>query len=220
MYIFHFEILYEWAGPLLEGLLMTLRLSILAMILGMIIGLLVAFVRMSKHAVPREAAVIYIEVARGIPILVLIFWFYYGLPILTGVAFSGIVSGVAALTLKYVGYLAEIFRAGIEAIKTGQREAAYSLGFSRTQTMRRIILPQAIRIVVPPLGSAFVGMLQDSALVSIIGVGELMRQGQLAVSSTFRPFELYTAVAVLYLAMTITFSKINDFWERRRMITP
>lgn len=218
MYIFHFEILSQWIGPLLAGLLMTLRVSVLAMILGMIIGLLVAFVRMSRHAVPREAAVVYIEIARGMPILVLIFWFYYGLPILTGMAFSGLVSGVAALTLKYAGYLAEIFRAGIEAIRSGQREAAYSLGFSRIQTMRRIVLPQAIRIVVPPLGSAFVGMLQDSALVSIIGVADLMRQGQLAVSSTFRPFELYTAVALLYLATTITFSKINDYMEKRRLI--
>lgn len=197
---------------------MTLKVSALAMALGMIIGLLMAFIRMSKRTVPREAAVLYIEVARGMPILVLIFWFYYGLPILTGVAFSGFVSGVAALTLKYVGYLAEIFRAGIEAVKKGQTEAAYSLGFSKIQTMQRIVLPQAIRIVVPPLGSAFVGMLQDSALVSIIGVADLMRQGQLAVSSSFRPFELYTAVAVLYLAMTITFSKINDYLEKRKMI--
>ncbi|MBW2058151.1 MAG: amino acid ABC transporter permease [Deltaproteobacteria bacterium] len=218
MYIFHFEILSRWIGPLLLGLLMTIKVSALAMILGMVVGLGVAFVRMARHVALRESAVIYIEIARGMPVLVLIFWFYYGLPILTGVAFSGLVSGVAALTLKYAGYLAEIFRAGIEAIKTGQREAAYSLGFSRAQTMRRIILPQAIRIVVPPLGSAFVGMLQDSALVSIIGVTDLMRQGQLAVASTFRPFELYTIVALLYLATTVTFSKINDYMEKRRQI--
>jgi len=197
---------------------MTLKVSVLSMLLAMGIGLLVAFVRRSKHVLPREAAVAYIEVARGIPILVLIFWFYYGLPILTGVAFSALFSGIAALTLKYVGYLAEIFRAGIEAIKKGQSEAAYSLGFSKVQTMRRIILPQAFRIVIPPTGSAFVGMLQDSALVSIIGVNELMRQAQLAVADLYRPFEVYTAVAVLYLAMTITFSKINDYIERRKMV--
>lgn len=197
---------------------MTLKVSVLSMLLAMGIGLLVAFVRRSKHALPREAAVAYIEVARGIPILVLIFWFYYGLPILTGLAFSGLFSGVAALTLKYVGYLAEIFRAGIEAIKKGQSEAAYSLGFSKVQTMRRIVLPQAFRIVIPPTGSAFVGMLQDSALVSIIGVNDLMRQAQLAVADLYRPFEVYTAVAVLYLAMTITFSKINDYIERRKMV--
>jgi len=218
VYVFHFEILSRWIGPLLLGLLMTIKVSALAMILGMVVGLGVEFVRMARQVALRESAVIYIEIARGMPVLVLIFWFYYGLPILTGVAFSGLVSGVAALTLKYAGYLAEIFRAGIEAIKTGQREAAYSLGFSRAQTMRRIILPQAIRIVVPPLGSAFVGMLQDSALVSIIGVTDLMRQGQLAVASTFRPFELYTIVALLYLATTVTFSKINDYMEKRRQI--
>jgi len=137
---------------------------------------------------------------------------------LTGFAMSGFVSGVLAMTLKYTGYLAEIFRAGIEAIKTGQREAAYSLGFSKVQTMWRIVLPQAFRIVIPPTGSAFVGMLQDSALVSIIGVNDLMRQAQLAVADLYRPFEVYTAVAVLYLAMTISFSKINDYIERKKMV--
>ena len=107
---------------------------------------------------------------------------------------------------------------GIEAIKVGHIEAAYSLGFSRIQTMRRIVLPQAFRIVVPPVGNTFVGMLQDSALVSIIGVSDLMRQAQMIVSHTWRPFEVYTAVALLYLAMTITFSKINDYMEKRKLI--
>jgi His/Glu/Gln/Arg/opine family amino acid ABC transporter permease subunit len=187
------------------------------MILGMSIGLPMALVRMSKQAIPREAAVIYIEVSRGMPILVFIFWVYYGIPIMTGLALSGFLSGIVALTLKYTGYLAEIFRAGIEAIKAGQSEAAYSLGFSKTQTMRRIVLPQALRIVLPPAGSAFVGLLQDSALVSIIGVADLMRIAQLAVAETFRPFEIYTAMALLYLAMTVTFSKINDYIEKRKL---
>ena len=205
-------------GPLLAGLLMTVQVSVLSMILGMSIGLPMAFVRMSNHAIPREAAVIYIEVSRGMPILVFILWIYYGIPILTGFTLSGFLSGIVALTLKYTGYLAEIFRAGIEAIKAGQREAAYSLGFSKIQTMRRIVLPQALRIVLPPAGSAFVGLLQDSALVSIIGVADLMRKAQLAVAETFRPFEIYTAMALLYLAMTVTFSKINDYIEKRKLV--
>lgn len=203
---------------LLAGVLMTLKVSALSMLLAMAIGLPFAFLRMSRRFVPREAAVIYIEVARGIPILVLIFWVYYGIPILTGFAMSGFVSGVVAMTMKYAGYLAEIFRAGIEAIKIGQKEAAFSLGFSKAQAMRRIVLPQAFRIIIPPTGSAFVGALQDSALVSIIGVNDLMRHAQLAVADLYRPFEVYTAVAVLYLVMTISFSKINDYIERKTMV--
>jgi len=218
MYIFHFEILWSLIGPLLKGLQITIQVSVLSMMLGMILGLLVAFVRMSKHAIPQEAAVIYIEISRGVPILVFIFWVYYGIPVLMGFALSGFISGVVALTLKYTGYLAEIFRSGIEAIKAGQKEAAFSLGFSRIQTMRRIILPQALRIVAPPAGSAFVGLIQDSALVSIIGVADLMRQAQLAEAKTFRPFEIYTAVSVLYLGITLTLSNINNYIERKKLV--
>jgi His/Glu/Gln/Arg/opine family amino acid ABC transporter permease subunit len=219
VYVFHFEILVDLMPTLLKGLLMTIQVSILSMILGMLVGLPTAFLRMSKRALLRETAVIYIEISRGMPILVFIFWVYYGIPVLTGLALSGFISGIMALTLKYTGYLAEIFRAGIEAIKLGQQEAAYSLGFSRIQTMRRIVLPQAFRIVMPPVGSAFIGLLQDSALVSIIGVAELMRQAQLAVAETFRPFEVYTAISILYLALTITLSKINDYVEQKKLVT-
>ena len=201
----------------LAGVLMTLKVSALSMLLATAIGLVFAFLRMSKHFLPREAAVIYIEVARGIPILVLIFWVYYGIPILAGFAMSGFFSGVVAMTMKYAGYLAEIFRAGIQAIKTGQREAAFSLGFSRVQTMRRIVLPQAFRIIIPPVGNTFVGALQDSAMVSIIGVNDLMREAQLAVAYTYRPFEIYTAVAVIYLVLTIGLSKINDYIEHKKL---
>ena len=157
VYVFHFEILINLMPTLLKGLLMTIQVSILSMILGMLVGLPTAFLRMSKRMLLRETAVIYIEISRGMPILVFIFWVYYGIPVLTDLALSGLISGIAALTLKYTGYLAEIFRAGIEAIRLGQKEAAYSLGFSKIQTMRRIVLPQAFRIVMPPVGSAFIG---------------------------------------------------------------
>ncbi|RLB42203.1 MAG: nickel transporter [Deltaproteobacteria bacterium] len=217
MYIFHFEILWGMIEPFLKGLQITIQISVLSMVLGMILGLLIAFVRMSKHIILQEAAVIYIEISRGMPILVFIFWVYYGIPALMGFTLSGFTSGIVALTLKYTGYLAEIFRAGIEAIKSGQKEAAFSLGFSRIQTMRRIVLPQAVRIVVPPAGSAFVGLIQDSALVSIIGVADLMRQAQLAVAKTFRPFEIYTAVSILYLGVTLMLSNINNYIERRKL---
>jgi polar amino acid transport system permease protein len=215
MYIFHFEIFWKLIGPLLQAFLTTLKVSALSMMLGMTIGLGVCFCKMSKRAVLREAGTFYIEFAQGMPILVLIFWLYYGLPMLMGIAFSAFLSGVAALTLKFAGYLAEIFRAGIQAIKAGQIEAAYSLGFSKIQTMRRIVLPQAFRIVMPPIGNNFVGMVQSSALVSVIGVADLMREAQLIVTYTWRPFEVYTITTIIYLAATISISKINDYIEKR-----
>jgi len=198
------------------GILITLKISVFAEALAIIFGLFICFIRISKSSILREVAASYIEIGRGMPILVVIFWVYFGLPMLTGFAFSAFVSGIAALTFVYTAYLAEIFRSGIEAIKIGQEEAAYSLGFSKIQTMRRIVLPQAFRIVVPPVINTFVSMLQNSALCSVIGVDDLMRRSQLIVTETWRPFEVYTCVAIIYLVMTITFSKLSDYLEKRK----
>jgi His/Glu/Gln/Arg/opine family amino acid ABC transporter permease subunit len=215
MYVFHPEILKEMIWPLLAGLKMTVIVSVLSMFLGMIAGLIACLLKISPNVFLRVLGTVYIEIARGIPNLVAIFWFYYGLPIITGIAFSAFTSGVIALSLKYGGYIAEIYRGGIEAIKIGQREAAYSVGFSKFQTMRRIVFPQAFRIAIPPLGNVFVGLLQNSALLSVIGVADLMRKAELAVSETWRPFEIYTAAAVIYLTLTIFFARSADYYEKR-----
>ena len=215
MYTFHFEILKDMIWPLLAGLKMTIIVSFLSMILGMIVGMVGCWLKMSKNGILHIIGTIYIEIARGIPNIVAIFWFYYGLPILTGIAFSAFTSGVMALSLKYGGYIAEIYRAGIEAINIGQKEAAYSIGFSRLQTMRRIVFPQAFRIAIPNLGNVFVGLLQNSALLSVIGVADLMRKAELAVSETWRPFEIYTTAAVIYLTLTIMFSRLSDYYEKK-----
>lgn len=215
MYVFHPEILKEYIWPLLAGLKMTVIVSVLSMFLGMIAGLIACMMKISPNVFLRVSGTIYIEIARGIPNMVAIFWLYYSLPIITGITFSAFTSGVAALSLKYGGYIAEIYRAGIEAIKIGQKEAAYSIGFSKFQTMSRIVIPQAFRIAIPDLGNVFVGLLQNSALLSVIGVADLMRNAELAVSETWRPFEIYTAAAVLYLTLTIFFARSAGYYENR-----
>ncbi|MBT4003834.1 MAG: amino acid ABC transporter permease [Chloroflexi bacterium] len=194
---------------------MTIIISLLSMFLGMIAGMVGCSLKMSRNGFLRTIGTVYIEIARGIPNIVAIFWFYYGLPIITGITFSAFTSGVVALSLKYGGYIAEIYRAGIEAVKVGQKEAAYSVGFSEYQTMRRIVFPQAFRIAIPTLGNVFVGLLQNSALLSVIGVADLMRKAELAVSETWRPFEIYTTAAVIYLTLTVMFSRLSDYYEKK-----
>lgn len=142
-------------------------------------------------------------------------WIFYGIPILTQVSMSPLFAGIACLSLKYSGYLAEVFRAGIQAIDKGQSEASFSLGFSKLQTWRRIIVPQAIKIVLPPVGNYLVGMLQDSAVVMVVGIWELMRRGNSVANSSLKPFEIYTTVAVFYLIMTIALSRGNRYLESR-----
>jgi ABC-type amino acid transport system permease subunit len=125
------------------------------------------------------------------------------------------VAGIGCLTLQYAGWLAEIFRSGIQAVDKGQREASYAIGMSPTQSFTSIILPQALRITIPAIANMFVGMLKDSSLVSVIGVFELIRQTQLAVSQTFRPFELYTAATVIYLLLTLGAARVVSIVEQR-----
>lgn len=177
--------------------------------------MILAILRLSKNLFLREAAAIYIETGRGMPVLVLILWIYYGLPILFGLTMTAYMAGVLSLTIKWAGYMAENFRSGIQAIDKGQREAAFALGYSRLHTMVRIVLPQAVRIFIPPTGSGFVGMIQDSALVSIIGVNDLIRQSEIANGDMYRPFEIYTITACIYLILTIGISKTNDYIEMK-----
>jgi ABC-type amino acid transport system permease subunit len=174
--------------------------------------------RMSKFKPFNLFAQLYINIFRAIPLFVFIIWMYYGLPIVLGIDFDPITAGVLCLALQYAGWLAEIYRAGISAINKGQREAALSLGLTRFQTFADVIFPQAFRIMLPPMGNNFVGMLKDSSLVGIIGVFELVRQAQLAVSQTFRPFEFYTAIAIIYILLTQLLSQGVSLLERRQHV--
>jgi len=156
---------------------------------------------------------VYVEVIRGIPLLVQLFYIYYALgPLLQ---LQGPTAAVLAMSICYGAYLAEIFRAGMQAIPRGQMEAALALGMSRSLAMRKIIIPQTIRIVLPPIGNEFIALLKDSSLVSILAVSDLLRRGREFASTTFRYFESYTVVALIYLVMTLFFSRLVAIMEER-----
>lgn len=215
---FHWDFVFDRWELLAKGLGMTLWVSFLGMIVALVLGLLIALMRMSKFKPFNLFAQLYINIFRAIPLFVFIIWMYYGLPIVLGIDFDPITAGVLCLALQYAGWLAEIYRAGIGAINKGQREAALSLGLTRFQTFADVIFPQAFRIMLPPMGNNFVGMLKDSSLVGIIGVFELVRQAQLAVSQTFRPFEFYTAIAIIYILLTQVLSQGVSLLERRQHV--
>ena len=214
-YTFDWSVVWDNAGILLRALLITFKISIFAEILSLGLGLAIAIIRIQKQPVLRWLAIGFIDIFRAVPLLVLLIWLYYGVTILTGLNFTALQAGVLGLGLLYGANLAEVFRAGLEAVPVGQREAALTLGLSRRQAMQSVVLPQATRIVIPPLGNYWIGILKDSTLVSILGIQEIMRTAQNTVLENFRPFEIYTTVAVIYVILVLIFSRIIALLERR-----
>ena len=200
--------------PLLQGAWLTIVVSVLSYGLALVAGLVVGLARISRFAPLRMVAAFYIQVIRGTPLLLQLFFIYYVLPY-NGLILSPFVSAVLGLTVNYAAYMAEIFRSGIQAIPKGQWEAGASMGMSRRKLMRRIILPQATRIIIPSLGNNFVSIFKDSALVSIITMRDLMFSGQLLASATFKHFEIYTMVAVIYLAISYPAAMLVEWIERK-----
>ena len=219
-----------------RGIVTTLYVSVIAYVAAAAVGLLFGLMRASHRRVLREAASVYIEVVRGVPMLVILYYVAFvaapaAVLLINRLAEPLIAAGwmeplsvrrvdfvwraIIALTIGYSAFLAEIFRAGIEAVPRGQMEAALSLGMSRRQAMLHVILPQAARTVLPPLGNEFVAMIKDSALVSVLGVGDITQQAKVYSASSFRFFETYNTVAFLYLVMTIGLSILVRALERR-----
>ena len=213
-YTFRWGVLLPYIPMFAKGLLVTFEVSIVAECLAIIVGLIAGIVRVSNLRIPRLIAVAYIDFFRGVPLLVTLVWLYYGVSLLLHIDISAFSAGVAGLGVTYGAFLAEVFRAGIEAIPKGQIEASYSLGLSRFQTMRHVILPQALRIVFPPLANSFIGMLKDSSLVAILSVTDLMRVGMIVAADTFRAFEAYTFVAVVYYVLTFITARLVSRLER------
>ena len=201
-----------------KGLIVTFEVSIVAQVIGVAFGLTAGLARLSRTTVIRSLAVSYIDFFRGVPLLVTLVWIYYGVALLFGINISAFAAGVFGLGITLGAYLAEVFRSGVQAIPQGQTEAAYSLGLNRRQTMRRVILPQALRIVVPPLANSFIGMLKDSSLVAILSVTDLMRVGMIVAADTFRAFEAYTCVAVIYYVVTLITARAVTRVEKHYMI--
>ncbi len=200
---------------LLSGLYYTVLLSLTAILISVFVGLLVALPGLSKSRSFRGFNRFYVEVVRAVPILVLILWVYYGLPQLAGISISVFWAGVIALALSDSAFQAEIFRAGIQSINRGQYEAAHSISLSYTDTMRFVILPQAIRRILPALGNQLVYMLKMSSLVSVIGMQELTRKANELVVTEYRPLEIYTVLVLEYLALILVVSGFVRWLERR-----
>lgn len=196
-----------------DGIVKTFEVTVMSIACALVVGLITGIGRISRIVLINRIATIYVEVVRGIPLLVQIFYIYYAMGKIIQV--PDIFAAVIAMTVCYGAYLGEIFRAGIQSIHKGQMEAAIALGLSRAQALRRIILPQTMRVVLPPLGNEFIALLKDSSLVSILAVSDLLRRGREYASKTFDYFEAFTVVALVYLVMTLFFSRLVAFMEQR-----
>jgi polar amino acid transport system permease protein len=227
------DIVFHNLNYLLAGALETIKITLIAVSLGIIIGLFAGMGRLSKNKAVSLLATCYIDFFRGTPLLVQIFIVYFGFPQLLsglytllfvhfGIGQAGadtnippLLAAIIAYSLNSGAYIGEIFRAGIQSIEKGQREAALSLGMTPQQAMYYVILPQAFRRVVPPLGNEFIAMLKDTSLLATIGYIELFRQGQILDSTYFKPFQIYISVAFVYLIMTVLVSRLVDYTERK-----
>ena len=211
----NFEIIINSLPLLLVGAGITIEISALSVGFGLLIGTVLGVCRICLNKPLRYFAAIYVELIRGTPLLVQIFVAYFALPLLTGSRVDPFIAAIAACSINSGAYVAEIFRGGIQSIDVGQMEAGRSLGLTWSQTMRFVILPQAFKRIIPPLGNEFIAMLKDSSLVSVIGFEELTRRGQLIIARTYASLEIWTAVAFIYLVMTFTISRFVAYLERR-----
>ena len=200
---------------LLDGLYYTLALSVTAILISVILGLLVALPGLATQRPPRIINRVYVEVVRAVPILVLILWVYYGLPQVADISISVFWAGVLALAISDSAFQAEIFRAGIQSVDLGQHEAAHSISLGYVDKMRFVILPQAIKRILPALGNQLVYMLKMSSLVSVIGMEELTRRANELVVTEYRPLEIYTVLVIEYLVLILLVSAAVRWLERR-----
>ena len=212
-----------------DGVLVTFKVTIASILLSLVFGLIAGLGRLSKNRLINGIASLYVEVIRGIPLLVQLFYIYFGLgktlnalatnygdayPFLhTLTGLSATTYAIVAMSVCYGAYMAEIFRAGIDAVPKGQTEASRSLGMSSSQTMIHVTLPQAVKTILPPVGNEFIALLKDSSLVSILAVSDLLRRGREYASESFNYFEAYTMVALFYLVITLILSKLVAIME-------
>ena len=201
---FDFSLIWNSLPLLLAGAGVTIEITAIAVGLGFIFGLITSVCRLSGVKVLQVIAVCYVNIIRGTPMLVQIFLIYFALPMVIGERINPFVAAVAACSINSGAYVSEIFRAGIQSVDKGQMEAGRSLGLSWMQTMRYVILPQAFKHVIPPLGNEFISMTKETSLVSVIGFEELTRRGQLIIAKTYGSFEIWLTVAAIYLVMTLT----------------
>jgi polar amino acid transport system permease protein len=208
------QIIFHYFPFLVEGAWLTLKISVISVALGLLFGLVAALCKLSHNRLLWGLASFYVWLIRSTPLLVQLFIIYFGLPQL-GIDMSPMLAGVLGLSLNTGAYNAETIRGGIIAVHSGQMEAARSLGMSFGLAMRRIILPQALRLIIPPLGNNFIILIKDTSLVSTITVIELTMTAQRLIGSTYKPFEMYLMAAVLYAVLTTSAAVLLKTFEKR-----
>ncbi|TDQ43017.1 amino acid ABC transporter permease [Aureibacillus halotolerans] len=209
------EYLSQVLPLLLEGFWITFYIIILGMFFGTLIGIVFGLMRLSRSKIVLFLASIYIEIVRGTPMLAQIFFIYFGISEATGINLDKTTTGVIVIAINAGAYLAEIFRAGIQSVDKGQMEAGRSLGLTHNQTMRQIIWPQALKLIIPPYGNQFIISLKDTSLLSAIAVGELLYNAKQFAATDFSYFETFALVCVFYLIITIPSSILLRRYERR-----
>jgi polar amino acid transport system permease protein len=215
-----------------DGLWVTVYLTAISFSLTLFLGLIGGLGRLSKNRVVLGISTLYVELIRGIPLMVQLIWWYFafpsiiksfgaarGIPALANYQANANLMAIIGLTICYGAYMSEIYRAGIQSIPKGQMEAARSLGMNYFQSMRHVILPQAVRVILPPVGNEFIAMLKDSSLVSVVAVADLTRRGREFMSTNFNPIEVWSLVALIYLVMTLFSARVVSNIEKRTRTT-
>ena len=214
-YRFRWDVIPNNLDFLMSGLQLTLLISAVTLVLAMLGGLVIAMLDMSRWRVVRIVGITFGEIIRNTPILVQLLWVYYVLPIVFDIGIGSFAALVIGLSVYQSAFISEVYRSGIQAVPVGHREAAQVLGLTQLQTLRRIVLPQAIRMTLPPLASNFVQLIKFSSLGAVISVSEITRRGMELSSSAFRPLEIFTFIAVVYFFICWPLAMGIRFWERR-----
>ncbi|HYG89946.1 MAG TPA: amino acid ABC transporter permease [Azospirillum sp.] len=213
------SIIWQHRGDLAHGVLLTVALSVLTMAIAVPGGVAVMLMRQSPLRPLSWVGTVFVEFFRNVPLILLVYWAFYVLPILADVQFSAFATGLMALCLNVSAYNAETFRAGVNSIRKGQMEAAMAMGMSRSQAMRKVILPQAVRRILPVVASTWVSLFKDTSLVSVIAVGELAHTALQIRSQSFRVLEMLTAMAAIYWALGYPQAKLVDWIHRKYGVT-
>jgi polar amino acid transport system permease protein len=214
-YTWHFQIVWDYRAVFVRGAIMTAQITFWATLIGLTLGLALGLMRRSQIVLLRAPAATFIELFRSTPVLVQLVWIYYSLPILTGLQMSNTVSVTIGLGLHAAAYFGEIFRAGVNSIAKGQWDAARAIGMTYTQAMRRIILPQAVRRMIPPFINEFASLIKLTTLGSAVAVNELLHESNNLINNTYRPLEIYTALAVAFAVLIYPIIYASQRLERR-----
>lgn len=214
MELFNTEVAVRSLGPLLAGLSITVLLTVIVIVLALILGLAVALARLYAPGWVKWIVAAYVEVIRGTPLLLQLIYIYYVLPEV-GIRLNAFAAAIIGLTLNYAAYLSEVYRAGIVAVAKGQSDAAAALGMTRGLALRRIILPQAIRTVIPSLGNYLISLFKDTALCSVVSVQEVLFTAQIMAARNYQYFTLYTVVGIFYFSVGFPAARLVDWLERR-----